>query len=131
MGRCGSERLIEILVRHPSSLLAAGSPGPGCPGAFPRFLQLAREKGLLPLEEVVRKMSGATAERFGITDRGVLREKLAADIVVFDWEKVADNTSADKPAAAPSGIEYVFINGRKIMSGGHREGPLTAGVPLP
>jgi N-acyl-D-amino-acid deacylase len=117
-------------VRHPASLLAAGSPGAGSPGAFPRFLQLAREKRLLPLEEAVRKTSAAAAERFGIGGRGLLKEKLAADIVVFDWDSVADNTTAERPAAAPAGIEYVFINGRKIMSGGRREGPLTAGVPL-
>jgi N-acyl-D-amino-acid deacylase len=130
VGRCGSERLLEALVRHPACLLAAGSPGAGSPGAFPRFLQIARERKLLALEEVVHRMTGAAAERFGISDRGILAEKLAADVVVFDWEKVADNATAEKPAAAPSGIEYVFINGTKIMSGGRREAPLTAGIPL-
>ncbi len=129
LGHRGSERMLGTLVRHPASLLAAGSPLPGTAGAFPRFLEFAREKRLLPLEEVVRRMSGAPAERFGLADRGILEEKRAADIVVFDWGKVA-GSAPGRPAAPPPGIEYVFINGTKVMSGGRREGPLTAGVPL-
>jgi N-acyl-D-amino-acid deacylase len=128
--RCGTDGILDALARHPASLFSAGSPSCGSQSSFPRFLQIARDRRLLSLEQAVRKMSGAAAERFGIVDRGLLREKLAADIVVFDWEKVADNTSAERPGAAPSGIEYVFINGRKILSGGKRESPLTAGVPL-
>lgn len=130
MEKCGTQKLIDALARHPACLFAAGSPGGGSAGAFPRFLQIARDRHLMPLQEAVRRMSGATAERFGISDRGVLREKLAADIVVFDWENVADTTTADKPGAGPAGIEYVFINGRKVMSGGRRESALTAGIPL-
>jgi N-acyl-D-amino-acid deacylase len=128
--RCGTDKILDALARHPASLFSAGSPGSGSQGSFPRFLQIARDRRLLSLEETVRKMSGAAAERFGIVDRGLLKEKLAADIVVFDWQKVTDTTSAERPGAAPSGIEYVFINGRKIMSGGKRESPLTAGIPL-
>jgi N-acyl-D-aspartate/D-glutamate deacylase len=129
IGRCGSERLFEVLVRHPACLLAAGSPGAGAAGAFPRFLELVREKRLLPLEEAVRRMSGAPAERFGLAGRGILAEKRPADIVVFDWEKVAAGVPG-RPSAPPPGIEYVFINGIKVMSAGRRESPLTAGVPL-
>ena len=99
--KCGTQKLIDALARHPACLFAAGSPGGACAGAFPRFLQIARDRHLMPLQEAVRRMSGATAERFGITDRGVLKEKLAADIVVFDWEKVADTTTAEKPGAGP------------------------------
>ena len=128
--RCGTDRILEALARHPASLFSAGSPGAGSPGSFPRFLQIARDRRLITLEEAVRKMSGAAAERFSLVDRGFLRESLAADIVVFDWDKVADNTTAERPSAAPSGIEYVFINGRKIVSGSKRESPLTAGIPL-
>jgi N-acyl-D-amino-acid deacylase len=128
--RCGTDKILDALARHPASLFSAGSPGSGSQGSFPCFLQIARDRRLLSLEETVRKMSGAAAERFGIVDRGLLKEKLAADIVVFDWEKVTDTTSSERPDAAPLGIEYVFINGRKIMSGGKRESPLTAGIPL-
>jgi len=130
LAKCGTEKLLDAAARHPACLFAAGSPGAGAAGAFPRFLQMARERHLMPLEDAVRRMSGATAERFALADRGVLKEKLAADIVVFDWEKVADTATDERPRAAPAGIEYVFINGRKIMSGGKRESSLTAGVPL-
>jgi N-acyl-D-aspartate/D-glutamate deacylase len=128
--RCGTDKILDALARHPASLFSAGSPGSGSQGAFPRFLKLARDRRLASLEEIVRKMSGATAERFAIVDRGLLKENLAADIVVFDWEKVADDAPAKRAGSAPAGIAYVFINGRKIMSGGKRESPLTAGVPL-
>ncbi len=128
--RCGNDRILDALARHPACLFSAGSPGSGSQGSFPQFLALARDRRLASLEETVRKMSGATAERFGIGDRGLLKEKLAADIVVFDWERVADDAPANRASAAPPGIQYVFINGRKMMSGGKRESPLTAGVPL-
>ncbi len=128
--RCGTDGILDALARHPASLFSAGSPGFSSRGSFPRFLQIARDRRMLRMEEAVRKMSGAAAERFGIADRGLLKEKLAADIVVLDWEKVTDASSAERPGAPPSGIEFVFINGRKIMSGGKRESPLTAGIPL-
>jgi N-acyl-D-amino-acid deacylase len=136
--RASSAAVVEELLRHPCALLMTGAlaersgvQNPAAFGAFPRFLRLAREKRLLSLEDAVRKMSGATAERFGITDRGTLAEGKAADITVLDWEATRETEDPDCPAGAPSGIEYVFINGRKIMSAGKKESPLHAGVPLP
>jgi N-acyl-D-amino-acid deacylase len=135
--KCSTEGIVEALMRHPAALFMtdswverAGTQNPGAFGAFPRFLQKAREKRLLSLEETIRKMTGAAAERFGIADRGFLREKLAADITVFDWESVADNTTPQATDAAPSGIHYVFVNGRKMIGSGRRENPLSAGIPL-
>jgi N-acyl-D-amino-acid deacylase len=132
-----TDRIVEALVRHPACLFmtdawveASGAQNPAAYGAFPRLLQLVRDRRLLPLEEAVRKMTGATAERFGLSGRGRLGEGLPADITVFDWENVQDNTSPEDACAAPQGIEYVFVNGKKIIGSGKKEHPLNAGVPL-
>jgi N-acyl-D-amino-acid deacylase len=133
----GADRIVEALSRHPAALFMtdarvepAGVQNPSAYGAFPRFLQTARDRRLMSLEEVVRKMTGAAAARFGLSGRGQLAEGLPADITVFDWENVRDNTTPSEAAAAPSGIDYVFVNGRKIIGSGKKEHPLNAGVPL-
>lgn len=106
------------LMKHPASLLMtdawpepSGIQNPATYGSFPKFLQLARDTQCLSLEAVVSKMTGTAAERFGLTNRGLLQEGLHADITVFDWNSVQDNATPDNTSAAPSGIEHVFING--------------------
>jgi N-acyl-D-amino-acid deacylase len=107
-----------------------GVQNPAAYGAFPRLLQLTRERRLLTLEEAVRRMTGATAERYSLEGRGILKEGNAADITVFDPVTVADTTSPADTSAAPIGIDYVFVNGKKIIGSGKKENPLNAGVPL-
>jgi N-acyl-D-amino-acid deacylase len=63
-------------------------------------------------------MSGASAERFHIPDRGILAENKAADILVFDWENIKDNNTDIKTSETPSGIDYVFINGTLALDQG-------------
>jgi len=135
--RYSNDRIVEALMRHPAALFMTdawvertGVQNPSAFGAFPRLLQVARDRRLLPLEEAVRKMTGATAERFGLAGRGLLKEGFPADITVFDWENVRDNTTTSETSAAPSGIDYVFVNGQKIIGAGRKEHPLNAGVPL-
>jgi N-acyl-D-amino-acid deacylase len=116
-----------------------GVQNPAAYAAFPRLLQISRDQKLLRLEEVVHKMTGAAAERFGLHGRGTLAEGLPADITVFDWETAGDSAGTEKkpksgahapPAAVPRGIDYVFVNGKKIIGSGKKENPLNAGVPL-
>jgi N-acyl-D-amino-acid deacylase len=135
--RYSNAKIIESLMRHPASLFMTdawvertGAQNPAAYGAFPRLLQLVRERQLMPLEDAVRKMTGATAERFGLADRGLLAQGRPADITVFDAENVRDNTTTTETSAAPTGIDYVFVNGKKIIASGRRESPLNAGVPL-
>lgn len=125
---------VESLMRHPASLFMTdalpevkGVQNPAMFGNFPRFLQLAREKKLISLEEAVNKMSGATAERYGIKDRGFLKEGLAADITVFDWKNIRDNNTIAETSNAPSGIEAVFINGKQVLDKGKVNGTIRAG----
>jgi N-acyl-D-aspartate/D-glutamate deacylase len=100
---------------------------PAFSGNFPRFFQLAREKKIISLEEAVHKMSGATAERYGIKDRGFLKEGLAADITVINWKNIRDNNTVKETSNAPSGIEAVFINGKQVVNKGKIDASIRAG----
>jgi N-acyl-D-amino-acid deacylase len=156
--RVGTDRILETLMRHPATLFMTdawverfGVQNPAAYGAFPRLLRLARERKLLRLEDAVRKMTGAGAERFGLSGRGTVAEGRPADLTVFDWESVGEGATTDRgpgraaggastsgpgapaggtPPPAPVGIDYVFVNGKKIIGSGKRENPLSAGVPL-
>jgi N-acyl-D-amino-acid deacylase len=101
---------------------------PGAFGNFPRFLQYARDYDLLSLEAAVHKMTGASADRFDVKTRGVLKAGLAADITVFDWKKVKDNNTDHKTDSRPDGIEMVFINGRRVVNGRNLDASVNAGV---
>ena len=84
--------------------------------SFVKFLQWAKEgTSGLTVEQTIRKMTGATADRFGITDRGYLREGLAADVTVFDFDRIA--AKGDLPQQ-PEGIAHVFVNGRHVLING-------------
>jgi N-acyl-D-amino-acid deacylase len=127
--------IIDALISHPACLFmtdsvvsAEGVQNPASFGAFPLLLQYARDRKLASLEESVRKMTGATAERLGVRDRGLLRSGLAADITVFDWENVLDNNTVTETNLAPSGIEAVFVNGRQVLKDGVVDGSASAGV---
>jgi len=144
--RTGTDRIVEMLLRHHASLYMTdawverfGVQNPAAFAAFPRLLQLSRDHKLLRLEEAVHKMTGAAAERFGLHGRGTLAEGLPADVTVFDWEAVGDAAGTEKKpktgthaplAAVPQGIDYVFVNGKKIIGSGKKENPLNAGIPL-
>ena len=80
--------------------------------------------------EAVRKMTGASAERLNVSDRGFLRSGLAADITVFDWQNVKDNNTLTETSMAPTGIEAVFMNGRQVKRDGIVDGSANAGVVI-
>ena len=126
--------IIETLMRHPASFFMTdalpaprGVQNPAFSGNFPRFFQLAREKNLISLEEAVYKMSGATAQRYSIKDRGFLREGLAADITVFDWKNIRDNNTLTETSKTPTGIQAVFINGKQVVKKGKVDAAIKAG----
>ena len=90
-------------------------PHPRLWGTFPRVLgHYSRDLGLFSLEEAVSKMTGVTADIFGLTDRGYIREGMFADIVVFDSDTVIDKANFSNPVQSASGIESVFVNGELI-----------------
>lgn len=98
-------------------------PHPRSYGTFPRVLaEYVRKRQVLTLEDAVRKMTGWPATRMGLGDRGVVREGLRADIVVFDLDAVQDGATWESPMAAPRGIDYVLVNGVLAIDAGRPTG---------
>ena len=92
-------------------------------GTFTRILgRYVREQGVVPLEDAIRKMTSAVATRLSILDRGVLREGLYADIVIFDPETVIDRATYEDPHQVSDGIRDVFVNGVAVVRGGEHTG---------
>jgi N-acyl-D-aspartate/D-glutamate deacylase len=106
---------------HP--ILDVGKPHPRTYGSTARMLgSFVRERGTLPLETAVAKLTSVAAGRLGLRDRGVLREGAFADIVVFDPATVADVATYDDPARYPIGIEQVIVNGWVAVDAGAETG---------
>jgi N-acyl-D-amino-acid deacylase len=98
-------------------------PHPRLWGTFPRVLgHYARDLGLFPLETAVHKMTGLTAARFGLHDRGVLREGALADITVFDPATIIDSASFEDPVRPARGIHTVIVNGESVWEHGAATG---------
>jgi N-acyl-D-amino-acid deacylase len=96
-----------------------GKPHPRFYGTFPRVLgYYVREKRVLPLREAIRKMTSLAAEITGLTDRGLLRPGMAADITIFDPATVADKATFEDPLQYSVGIEYVIVNGTVVLNKG-------------
>lgn len=96
-----------------------GKPHPRSFGTHPRVLaKYVREEGLLTLEEAVRKMTSAPANRLGLADRGLIRPGMRADLVLFDPEGVRDQATFQEPERYPIGIDWVFVNGAAVIADG-------------
>lgn len=98
-------------------------PHPRLWGTFPRVLgHYCREVGLFDLETAVRKMTGLSAARFGLTGRGIIAEGGYADLAIFDPQTVIDRASFAEPTLPAAGIEHVFVNGRPVWTEGRSSG---------
>ncbi len=135
-GEPENHHAMETVLRHEACLFETdvivkrgGHPNPAALGTFPRILgPLVREHRLFDLETAVHRMTGASADRFGIRDRGVLASGKAADVVVFDAERITDTPPEGKqPAGGPLGIEHVFINGEHAVKAGAYQPGVRAG----
>jgi len=103
--------------------LRRGNPHPRSFGTFARVLGVyARERGLLRLEDAVRKMSSLNAAKIGLRDRGLLRVDSCADITLFDEKRVIDRATYDEPFQYSEGIEYVIVNGQVVLDKGIHTG---------
>ena len=106
-----------------SGPLRTGVPHPRNFGTFPRVLgKYVREEHVITLEQAVHKMSGLTASQLHITDRGLIKNGLAADLVIFDPATVADRATFTDPFQYPVGIPTVIVNGRVVLDNGRHTG---------
>lgn len=116
MGSYQNKEIVDRLMVHPQSIFMTdswyedkGVQYDSIYDAFPMFLRFAREKQM-PIEETVHRMTGKTADRFQIPERGFIREGYFADLVILDPDTVAEGAATEDP---PIGIEQVYINGLK------------------
>jgi len=118
----GHEDNVRAIMRHRThtggsdGLLVGDRPHPRAWGTFPRYLgRYVRELGVLGLEECVAHLTGRPARRLGLTDRGLVREGFAADLVLFDPETVIDTATFDQPRQRALGLPHVLVNGVPVI----------------
>lgn len=101
----------------------SGMPHPRAYGTNARILGMyVRDLKVIRLEEAIRRMTSLPAQKFQLHGRGLIREGMVADIVVFDEHTVADQATFEKPHAYSTGFEYVFVNGERVVSSGKHTG---------
>ncbi|MGF7154863.1 N-acyl-D-amino-acid deacylase family protein [Novosphingobium gossypii] len=115
---CMAEADVDRILSHPLTMIGSDGlpcdpqPHPRLWGSFPRVLShYARDRELLSLAQAVRKMTGLTADTLGLRDRGYLRPGMAADMVLFDAETIADRATYDDPRQPAAGIVAIWVNG--------------------
>jgi N-acyl-D-amino-acid deacylase len=120
---------IRRFLRHPIGMVGTDStfvgdkPSARTYGSYPRILgQFVRDEGVIGLEEAIRKMTHAPAQRLGLRDRGVIREGAIADLVVFDPATVRSHATYDEPRRFPDGIAHVVVNGVPVVQDGTHTG---------
>ena len=113
----------------PEGLLGQEHPHPRAYGTFPRILRkYVREEKKLALEDAIRKFSALPAQRVRLTDRGVLKEGMWADVVVFDPATIKDVATFADPNQLSQGMEYVLVNGGLVIDQGKMTGALPGKV---
>ena len=127
-----SEDDVQRVLRSPRAMIGSDGiphdshPHPRLWGTFPRVLgHYSRELGLMPLEEAVRRMTGLSAERFGLDGRGVIEPGAVADLCLFDPETVIDRATFENPLAPADGIRHVLVAGETVW----RDGAATGARP--
>jgi N-acyl-D-amino-acid deacylase len=113
----------------PEGILGQEHPHPRAYGAFPRILRkYVREEKKLTLDDAIRKFTALPAQRMRLTDRGVLKEGMWADIVIFDPAAIRDLATFEKPNQLSEGMEYVLVNGVPVIEAGRMTGALPGKV---
>jgi N-acyl-D-aspartate/D-glutamate deacylase len=98
-------------------VLAQGSPHPRSYGTFPRVLgKYVRDDKVLSLPDAIHRMTGLAASQIGIRDRGLIRDRHIADLVVFNAATIRDTATYERPHQYPTGIEYVVVNGVPVLN---------------
>ena len=110
-------------------LLSQEHPHPRGFGTFPRLLRkYVREEHLLTLSDAIRKFSALAAQRELLIDRGVLKQGMWADVVIFDDAAIHDEATYDEPNRLAVGMQYVLVNGVAVIAQGKMTGALPGQV---
>jgi N-acyl-D-amino-acid deacylase len=113
----------------PDGLLGKEHPHPRAYGTFPRILRkYVRDEHALTLEDAIRKFSALPAQRMRLTDRGVLKQGMWADVVIFDPATIRDRATFEEPNQLSQGMDYVLVNGVPVIAGGKMTGALPGKV---
>jgi N-acyl-D-aspartate/D-glutamate deacylase len=127
-----SEDDVRAALRHPlvgvgtdsgaqaeDGKLSESKSHPRAWGSFPRILgHYVREEHVLTLEEAIRKMTSKAAARVHLSDRGLLRPGMKADITIFDPATIRDVSTFEDPKHYATGVKHVFVNGRRVLADG-------------
>jgi N-acyl-D-amino-acid deacylase len=126
------ENDLKTIMQYPFNMVASdaginkfgsGVPHPRGYGTNARVLgRYVREMKIVRLEEAIRRMTSLPAQKFQLSDRGLLRPGMAADIVVFDENLVGDKATFDKPHQYAVGFKYVLVNGNLTVDDGKHTG---------
>jgi N-acyl-D-amino-acid deacylase len=110
----------------PTGILGQEHPHPRAYGTFPRILRkYVREEHRLTLQDAIRKFTSLPAQRLGLTDRGVLKQGMWADIAIFDPEQIHEVATFENPNQLSVGIQYLLVNGVPVIA----EGKATSALP--
>jgi dihydroorotase/N-acyl-D-amino-acid deacylase len=137
-----SEQDVELVLKQPwvsvdndsegtspYGLLGKAHPHPRAYGTFPHIIhKYVEQDHLLTLEDAIRKFSALPAQRMRFTDRGVLKQGMWADVVIFDPEKVRDLATFSNPNQLSQGMEYVLVNGVPVIERGQMTNALPGRV---
>jgi len=114
---------------RPDGLLGKYRPHPRAYGNFPRLLaHYVRERHLVPLEQMIRKMTSLAAQTMRVEDRGLLKPGMWADVLVFDFARVRDLATYENPHQFSEGMRYVIVNGQLVLDDGRMTGALPGQV---
>jgi N-acyl-D-aspartate/D-glutamate deacylase len=137
-----TEANIRLKLKHPWMKISTDAGGydpvwrepmgpahPRAYGTYPRVLgKYVRDEQIIPLEDAVRKMTSAVADRLGIRERGQLRRGMQADVVLFDDAAIKDRAAFEEPHQLSVGVQDVWINGTRVVRGGKHTGATTGRV---
>ena len=113
----------------PDGLLGREHPHPRAYGTFPRILRkYVREEHKLTLEDAIRKFTALPAQRMRLADRGVMKQGMWADLVVFDPATIRDRATFENPNQFSEGMKYVLVNGVPVIDGGRQTNALPGKV---
>ena len=123
---------VDRIMRHPATAIGSDGPvgifGEGAPhprqyGTFARVLgHYVRERGVISLEQAIRKMTSMTAQRLSIQDRGLIAEGFFADVAIFDADEIIDRATFEDPHQYAVGMKHVLVNGEIVVRDGAHTG---------